>query len=106
MATRIKRDDTVLVIRGKNKGQKAKVQRVFPREDSLLVEGINMVKRHLKPGARGVRQGGIVDVEKPLSASKVMLVCPSCDKPTRLSVQLLDDGTKARVCKQCHQMIS
>ncbi len=106
MATRIKRDDTVLVIRGKDKGKQAKVQRVDPRQNLLLVEGVNMVKRHLKAGAGGTRQGGIIDMEKPLGASKVMLVCPSCGKPTRVSTQMMDDGTKARVCKQCHQMIS
>ena len=106
MAARIKRDDTVLVIRGKDKGRQAKVQRVLTQENMLLIEGVNMVKRHLKAGARGARQGGIIDMEKPLDASKVMLVCPSCGKPTRVSSQLLDDGIKARVCKQCHQMIS
>ena len=106
MAARIKRDDTVLVIRGKDKGKQAKVQRVDPRQNLLLVEGVNMVKRHLKAGARGTRQAGIIDMEKPLDASKVMLVCPSCGKPTRVGTQMLEDGTKARVCKRCHQMIS
>ncbi len=106
MAARIKRDDTVLVIKGRDKGRQGKVQRVDPGGNLLLVEGVNMVKRHLKAGARGSAQAGIISMEKPLDASKVMLVCPSCNKPTRVGSQPLEDGTKARVCKQCHQMIS
>ncbi len=106
MAARIKQDDTVLVIRGKDKGKQGKVQRVFPDERMVMVEGVNQVKRHLKAGARGLRQAGIITQEKPLDASKVMLVCPSCGKPARVSFQRLEDGTKTRMCKRCNQMIS
>ena len=106
MAARIRRDDTVVVVRGKDRGKRAKVQRVHPGTNLVLVEGVNMVKRHLKAGAQGLRQAGIVTQEKPLDASKVMLLCPSCDRPTRVGFRLMADGTKARVCKRCQQMIS
>ena len=106
MAARIKQDDTVLVIRGREKGKQGKVQRVFPDERMVMVEGVNQVKRHLKAGAQGLRQAGIITQEKPLDASKVMLVCPSCGKPARVSFQRMEDGTKARMCKRCNQMIS
>ncbi|MDA0797948.1 MAG: 50S ribosomal protein L24 [Chloroflexi bacterium] len=105
MAARLKRDDEVLVIRGRDKGRRGKIQRVFPDKDQILVEGINMVKRHYKAGVQG-RQAGIVDKEMPLDASKVMPICPSCDKPTRVSVKILDDGTKSRGCKRCEGMLN
>jgi large subunit ribosomal protein L24 len=105
MAARLKRDDEVMVIRGRDKGRRGKIQRVFPDKDQILVEGINMVKRHYKAGVQG-RQAGIVDKEMPLDASKVMPICPSCDKPTRVSVKVLDDGTKSRGCKRCEGMLN
>lgn len=105
MAARLKRDDEVLVIRGRDKGRRGKIQRVFPDKDQILVEGINMVKRHYKAGVQG-RQAGIVDKEMPMDASKVMPICPSCDKPTRVSVKILDDGTKSRGCKRCEGMLN
>jgi large subunit ribosomal protein L24 len=105
MAARLKRDDEVMVIRGRDKGRRGKIQRVFPDKDQILVEGLNMVKRHYKAGVQG-RQAGIVEKEMPLNASKVMPVCPSCDKPTRVSVKTLDDGTKSRVCKHCEGMLN
>ena len=106
MAARIRQEDTVLVIRGKDKGKQGKVQHVFPDEGMVLVEGVNQVKRHLKAGAQGLRQAGIITQEKPLDASKVMLLCPSCGKPARVSFQRMEDGTKARICKRCNQTIS
>ncbi len=105
MAARLKRDDEVMVIRGRDKGRRGKIQRVFPDKDQILVEGLNMVKRHYKAGVQG-RQAGIVEKEMPLGASKVMPVCPSCDKPTRVSVKILDDGTKSRACKHCEGMLN
>lgn len=105
MARRIKREDLVTVIRGRDRGKQGKVQRVFSREGMVLVEGINVVKRHLKAGAQGARQAGIVTKEMPLDASKVMPVCPSCSKPTRVGSKVLEDGTRARVCKRCNAMM-
>jgi large subunit ribosomal protein L24 len=105
MAARLKRDDEVMVIAGRDKGRKGKIQRVFPDKDMILVEGLNMVKRHYKAGVQG-RQAGIVDKEMPMKAAKVMPICPSCDKPTRVSVKTLDDGSKSRVCKHCEGMLN
>ena len=105
MAARLKRDDEVMVIRGRDKGRRGKIQRMFPDKDQVLVEGLNMVKRHYKAGVQG-RQAGIVEKEMPLNASKVMPICPSCDKPTRVAVKILDDGAKSRVCKHCEGMLN
>lgn len=106
MATRIRKDDTVEVIRGRDKGKRGKVQHHALRGNMILVEGVNVVKKHQRAGAQGARQAGIVSIEKPLDASKVMPVCQSCDKPTRVGFTVLDDGTKSRVCKKCQQMMS
>ena len=106
MTARIKQDDTVLVTHGKDKGRRGKVQRFFPAKNKVLVEGLNIAKRHLRAGAQGARQAGIVSQEMPLDASKVMPICPSCDKPTRIAIQTLEDGTKARVCKRCNTMMT
>jgi large subunit ribosomal protein L24 len=107
MASRVRHDDTVQVIRGKDKGKRGKVQRVDLKESMVHVEGVNIVKRHLKAGAQGAAsQGGIISQEKPMGLARVMLVCPNCDKPTRVGYQVLEDGTKSRVCKRCDQTIS
>ena len=106
MLSRLKREDDVLVIRGKDKGKKGKIQRIIPSKNMVLVEGVNIAKKHLRAGAQGARQAGIVSMEVPLDASKVMPICPSCDKPTRIRVQVLDDGTKSRICKRCNGMMS
>ena len=106
MTARLHRDDEVMVIVGRDKGRRGKVQRVIADKGKVLVEGVNMVKRHLRAGAEGARQAGIIDKEMPIHASKLMPVCPSCDKPTRVSVKTLDDGTKSRVCKKCKGMFN
>ena len=106
MLSRLKREDDVLVIRGKDKGKKGKIQRIIPSKNMVLVEGVNIAKKHLRAGAQGARQAGIVSMEVPLDASKVMPICPSCDKPTRIRVKVLDDGTKSRICKRCNGMMS
>ena len=101
---RIRKGDTVQVIAGKNKGMTGKVRSVQPREDHLLVEGVNMIKRHLKQRPN-VRQAGIVEMEAPLHISNVMLVCNRCNRPTRAGVRFLEDGTKVRFCKHCLEVI-
>ena len=106
MTARLKAGDDVLVVRGRDKGKRGKIQRVFPDKGSVLVDGVNIVKRHYKAGAQGSRQAGIVDKEMPMDASKVMPICPACDKPTRVSVRVLDDGTKSRLCKHCLEALS
>ena len=95
----IKKDDTVVVITGKDKGQRGKVLTVIPKEGKVVVEKINLVSRHTKPRKQG-DEGGIIQKEAPLYACKEMRVCPKCDKPTRAASKMVD-GKKVRVCKHC-----
>ena len=96
----VKKNDTVVVISGKDAGKKGKVLVAMPSEGKIIVEGVAMATKHKKPRGLG-QQGGIVHQEAPIYASKVMLVCPSCGKPTRLAHKLLEDGSKVRLCKKC-----
>jgi len=94
----IKSGDTVIVLSGKDKGRKGKVLEVFQKEGKVIVENLNIAKKHLKPRKRG-QAGGIVKVEAPFYACKVMAVCPKCGKPTRLAHKIAANGEKFRVCK-------
>ena len=96
----IRKDDTVIVLSGKDKGKKGKVLKVMPKESKVVVEKVNMVSRHTKPRQQG-DQGGILKKEAPLYACKVQRVCPKCDKPTRPAHKVLADGKKVCVCKKC-----
>jgi large subunit ribosomal protein L24 len=100
----VRKDDVVIVLSGKDKGRKGKVIATLPKEDKVLVEGINVAKRHSKPRKR-TDPGGIIEKECPIYASKVMRVCPKCQKPTRAAMQTAEDGTKSRVCKKCSETI-
>ena len=95
----IKKDDTVVVITGKDKGQRGKVLKVIPKEGKVVVEKINMVSRHTRPRKQG-EEGGIIQKEAPLYACKVMAVCPKCNKATRVAHKV-EGGKKVRVCKHC-----
>jgi large subunit ribosomal protein L24 len=101
---KIKKDDTVLVITGKDKGKKGKVRYAYPDENRIMVEGINMIKKHQK-AKKQARQAGIIEREGPISVSDVMLVCTKCNKPTRLGYKVLQDGRKARVCRACGEVV-
>ncbi|WP_262397361.1 50S ribosomal protein L24 [Zongyangia hominis] len=94
----VKKGDTVVVLSGKDKGKKGKVMAVSPAEQKVIVEGINMVTKHVKPRKMG-EPGGIVKAEGAMYASKVQLVCPRCGKPTRIGHKILEDGTKVRMCR-------
>ena len=96
----VKTGDTVYIVSGDDKGKKGKVLEVSPKESKVIVEGINMVTKHLKPRRMG-EQGGIVKAEAPMYASKVMLVCPKCDKATRVAHAKDKDGKTVRLCKHC-----
>jgi large subunit ribosomal protein L24 len=103
----IQKGDEVEVIAGKDKGKRGRVERSIPAENRVIVEGVNMVKRHLRrqPGSL---QAGIIDMPAPLSRANVMLVCPNCGNPTRIGHVGLPPGSKekrARVCKQCHEIV-
>jgi len=100
----IRKGDTVLVISGKDAGKKGKVLRALPAEERVVVEGVNIVKRHQRPRP-GVVQSGIIEKEAPIHRSNVMLVCPRCGRPTRAAKKQLDDGRRVRACKKRGEVI-
>jgi len=104
MGLGIKKNDSILVISGKEKGKRGRVLSVYPLKDSLLIEKINMIKKHMKP-SRKYAQGGIIEKEAPVHISNVMLICPKCNKPTRISNTSLQGGKKVRVCKKCREVM-
>ena len=98
----VKKGDTVMVISGVSKGSKGKVLETSPSDNQVIVEGVHMVSKHVRPRS-AQQQGGIIKTEGPLRACKVMLVCPKCDKPTRVGHKFLENGKKVRVCKHCKE---
>ena len=100
MAMNVKKGDTVVVLSGKDKGKQGKVLKTEPKSGKVVVEKVNLVSRHTKPRRQG-EEGGILQKEAPIYASKVMRVCPKCNKPTRAAHKVLADGKKVRVCKKC-----
>ena len=101
---KIRKNDTVLVITGRDKGKKGKVRFAYPKDNNLLVEGINKVKRHTKPAGEG-RPGGIIEREALIAVSSVMLFCSKCNHPTRVGHRVLKDGKKVRVCLACQEVL-
>ena len=101
---RVRRGDTVAVIAGKERGKRGKVLRVIPGDGRVLVEKVNMVKKHQRPTQK-LRQGGIIERESPLALSNVLVVCSRCDKPSRSGIKTLADGRKLRICKRCGESI-
>ena len=101
---KIRKNDTVLVIAGKDKGKKGKVRFAFPKSERLLVEGVNFVKRHTRPTGQA-RQAGIIEREESLHISDVMLICGKCNHATRIGYQYLEAGKKVRVCRACKEVI-
>ncbi|OGO39513.1 MAG: 50S ribosomal protein L24 [Chloroflexi bacterium RBG_16_57_8] len=101
---KIRKEDTVLVIAGKDRGKKGKVRFAHPDDGRLVVEGINMIKKHMK-AIRQVRQAGIIEREASVDVSNVMLLCNKCNHPTRVGFRILQDGSKVRVCRVCHEVI-
>ena len=100
----VKKDDMVKIIAGKEKGKTAKVLRVFPAKGRVVVEGLNVIKRHTRPSQVNP-EGGIVEKEAPMSLSNVMLVCGSCNEAARTGMRKLEDGSKARYCKKCNASV-
>lgn len=100
----IKKGDLIFVNAGKDKGKKAKVLRVFALKSKALVEGINYVKKHTRKTQQD-QQGGIVQRENPIHISNLSLVCPKCARPVRIGRKVMGDGTKARICKKCGEII-
>ena len=100
----VKTNDTVVILSGKDKGKQGKVLQVSPKEGKVIVEGLNIATKHVKPRRQG-EQGGIVEAEAAMYACKVQLVCPKCGKATRIGHKILEDGSKVRVCKSCSEEI-
>ncbi len=101
---RIRRDDQVMVISGKEKGKTGKVLRVIPEKPAVVVEKLNMVKRHTRPSQRH-RHGGIIEKEMPIALSNVMLLCEKCRGPVRVGKKVLEDGRRVRFCRKCGEVL-
>ena len=106
---KIKVGDTVEVIGGNDRGFTGRVRIVLPKQDRVIVEGINIVRKHQRPvpgrSGGGRMEGGIIELEAPVHVSNVMLICPSCDQGVRVGYQILESGEKARVCKKCGAVV-
>ena len=100
----VKKNDMVKIIAGKEKGKTGKVLRVFPAKGRVVVENLNVVKRHTRPNQLNP-EGGIVEKAAPMSISNVMLICSSCSEAARTGVKVLDDGSKASYCKKCNEIV-
>ena len=105
LATQIRKNDNVLVVAGKDRGKRGRVLKVIPEKNRLIVEGVNLIKRHTKTNPGKNVKGGIVEREASLHASNVQLVCPECSKTTRVGRKILADGRKVRVCRKCEGVV-
>ena len=101
----LRKNDNVLVIAGKDRGKKGRVLKIVAAKNRLVVEGVNMIKRHTKANPQRNIKGGIIEREAPLHASNVQLVCPECGKPTRIGRRILGDGRKVRICRKCEGVV-
>ncbi|HJR62039.1 MAG TPA: 50S ribosomal protein L24 [Vicinamibacterales bacterium] len=105
LATPIRKNDNVVVMTGKDRGKRGRVVRVVPDKNRLIVEGVNVIKRHTKANPQRNVKGGVVEREAPLHASNVQLLCPECGKPTRIGRKILGDGRKVRICRKCEGVV-
>lgn len=105
LQTPVRRNDNVLVITGKDRGKRGRVLKVLPETNRLIIEGVNMIKRNMKPNPNRNVQGGVVSREAALHASNVQIVCPECGKPTRIGRRILGDGRKVRICRKCEGVV-
>lgn len=101
----VKKDDLVMIIAGKDKGKSGKVLRVMPSKGRVLIENLNLIKRHTRP-SRSNNEGGIIEKEAPIALSNVQLLCPGCKKPSRTGIRVLEDGSKSRFCKKCNEIVN
>jgi large subunit ribosomal protein L24 len=101
----VKKNDLVKIIAGKDKGKSGKVLRVMPDKGRVLVENINLIKRHTRP-SRTISEGGIIEKEAPMALSNVQLLCPGCKSPARTGFRVLEDGSKSRFCKKCNEIVN
>jgi large subunit ribosomal protein L24 len=101
------KDDNVKVLSGKYRGKTGKILKVFPNSDRVIVEGVNIIKRHTKPSQKN-QSGGIIEKEASIHVSNLMVICKKCNRPTKVGQKILDDGNKSRVCKHadCGEILS
>ncbi len=102
---RLRKDDKVMVISGKDAGKVGKVLKILRKKDRVLVEKVNMVKRHMRPNPYRQQPGGIVEKEMPIHVSNLMVVCSACAKPSRVGYRYTEDGKKVRFCKKCNEVM-
>ncbi len=105
LQTPIRRNDTVVVMTGKDRGKRGRVLKIVPSTNRVIVEGVNFIKRHTRPNPQKNIKGGIVQREASIHASNVQLVCPECGAKTRIGRKLLNDGRKVRVCRKCEGVV-
>ena len=105
LATPIRKNDTVIVMSGRDRGKRGRVLRIIPDQNRVIVEGVNIIKRHTRPNPAKQVKGGIVEREASLHASNVQLVCPECGAATRIGRKMLEDGRKVRICRKCEGVI-
>jgi large subunit ribosomal protein L24 len=99
----VRKNDLVMVVTGKDKGKTGKVLRIAKKKDRLVVEKVNMIKKHVKPSQK--TKGGVMERENPIHISNVMVYCEKCSKPVRVGKKILEDGKKVRFCKKCAEVI-
>ena len=104
MGRKLRRGDTVQVMKGRDRGKQGQIQRVLSDDGRLLVEGVNQVRRHQRPRP-GLAQAGIITIEAPIHASNVQVICPNCNRPVRVGFTFLSDGRKVRYCKRCKETL-
>ena len=105
LATPVRKNDNVIVTTGKDRGKRGRVLKVLPGVNRVVVEGVNLIKRHTKPNPQRQIKGGLVEREAPLHASNVQVVCPECGKATRIGRRVLGDGRKVRICRKCEGVV-
>ena len=101
---KIRRNDTVKILAGKDKGKTGKVLKIYPKTNKAIVEGINFIKKHARKTQQNP-QGGVVQKESPINIANLAIICTRCNKPTRIGFSILSDKTKARFCKKCEEVI-
>jgi len=102
--TQLKKDDVVMVIAGKEKGKSGRILKLLPKKNRVIVEKVNMIKRHTKP-TRQMPQGGILEKEGSIHVSNVMIICHRCNVPVRIGKRIMEDGSKVRVCRKCGEVL-
>jgi large subunit ribosomal protein L24 len=103
--TRLRKNDLVLVISGKDAGKQGKVLKVFPEKNRVIVQGVGFIRRHTRPNPQRNIKGGIAEREAPIHASNVMILCGECGKRTRIGAKVLGDGKKVRICRHCEGVL-